>query len=53
VYSDNFDDGTSESFALKCGYCSRLSGECLSEDQSILIDNDIKEKEEDITEIIE
>lgn len=46
VYADSFDDGFSEEFALKCGYCSRQSGECLSEDQSILIDNDIKDEEE-------
>lgn len=38
TYTDHYDDGSSESFDLKCGYCSKLSGQCLGEDESILID---------------
>jgi len=40
TYTDRYDDGSSETFDLKCGYCSKLSGQCLGEDQSILIDYD-------------
>lgn len=40
TYTDKYDDGSAESFDLKCGYCSKLSGQCLGEDESILIDHE-------------